>query len=87
MDIVIFERPENGEQVESLVVWDNGDITALLVPSLADGETSVLVGRDIDGDGVFQIAENYWLSENDRAELEFLSGLYKGCTWRRNDYE
>lgn len=52
-----------------------------MVPLEADGVTlTVAVARDIDADGIFHQADNYWLNDEDQATLRFLSDLVQGMT-------
>jgi hypothetical protein len=81
MEQVIYERPDSDSRCEAWTIWDNGDVTALLVPSAVDGVTlSVAEARDIDGDGIFQRAENYWMNDDDEATLTFLRRVFDGTT-------
>jgi len=66
---------------EGWVVFENGDVTFLMIPSALDGITPVIiVARDIDEDGVFHQAENFWLNDADEATLRYLSDLMKGAS-------
>lgn len=81
MEQVIYERPERHGRCDAWIMWGNGDVTALMVPLEADGVTlTVAVTRDMDGDGIFHPAENYWLNDEDEATLRFLSDLVQGMS-------
>jgi hypothetical protein len=81
MEQVIYERPEAACRCDAWILWGNGDVTALMVPLEADGVSlTVAVARDVDGDGVFHHAENYWLNDEDQATLRFLSHLVQGMS-------
>ena len=81
MEQVMYERPETDGRCDAWTLWGNGDVTALMVPLEADGMTlTVAVARDIDADGVFHQAENYWLNDEDEATLRFLSDLVDGMS-------
>ena len=81
MEQVIYQRAETDSRCEAWILWGNGDVTALMVSLEADGVTlAVAVARDIDGDGVFHRAENYWLNDDDEVTLRFLSDLVQGTS-------
>jgi hypothetical protein len=81
MEQVIYERPETDSRCDAWILWGNGDVTLLMVPLEADGVTlTVAVARDIDGDGIFHRADNYWLNDEDQATLRFLSDLVQGMS-------
>jgi hypothetical protein len=81
MEQAIYERPEADGRCDAWILWGNGDVAVLMVPLEADGMTlTVAVARDIDGDGVFHHAEDYWLNDEDEATLSFLSDLVDGMS-------
>jgi hypothetical protein len=81
MEQVVYERPDTDSSCDAWIFWDNGDVTALIVPTAVDGVTlAVTVARDIDGDGVYQQAENFWLNDDDEATLRFLREIFDGTT-------
>ena len=79
MEQVIYERHDSEARCDAWIIWGNGDVTFLLVPSaVGDLTLSVLVSRDIDGDGIYQRAEQFWLNDDDEATLTFLRRLFDG---------
>jgi hypothetical protein len=81
MEQVIYECPGGGTRCDAWFIWNNGDVTFLMVPSEANGVTlTVAVARDIDADGVFHKAEGYWLSEDDQSTLQFARELIEGTS-------
>ena len=82
MEKVIYERHDRVAACDGWILWNNGDVTFLLVPDTAKwlSPVSVVVARDVDGDGIFQRAERYWLNDDDEATLNFLRRVFDGTT-------
>jgi hypothetical protein len=82
MEQIIYEQPESIATCDGWILWCNGDVTFLLVPDTSKrlSPLSVLVARDTDGDGIYQRAERYWLSDDDEATLAFLRRVFDGTT-------
>jgi|WetSurMetagenome_2_1015567.scaffolds.fasta_scaffold624805_3 hypothetical protein len=77
-----YQLPDRDGCVKASYLWSNGDVTFLLVPDTSEwlSPLSVVVARDVDGDGIFQRAERYWLNDEDEATLNFLRSVFDGTT-------
>ena len=81
MEQIIFERPDTDSRCEGWILFENGDVTFLMIPSAVDGKTPlIVVARDVDGDGIFHQAENYWLNDEEDADLRYLRDLMEGAS-------
>jgi hypothetical protein len=80
MEQIIYERNDRAAACNGWILWNNGDVTFLLVPDSSDwlSPLSVVVARDVDGDGIFQRAENYWMNDDDEDTLTFLRRVFDG---------
>lgn len=82
MEQVIYERPDRVAACDGWILWKNDTVSFLLVPDTSEwlSPLSVVVARDIDGDGIYQRAERYWLNDDDEATLNFLRRVFDGTT-------
>jgi hypothetical protein len=82
MEQVIYKRHDRVGACDGWILFGNGDVTFLLVPDTSEWASplSVVVARDVDGDGIFQRAENYWMNDDDEASLSFLRRVFDGTT-------
>jgi hypothetical protein len=82
MEKIIYERHDRVAACDGWILWCNGDVTFLLVPDTAEwlSPLSVVVARDVDGDGIYQRAERFWLNDEDDATLSFLRRVFDGTT-------
>ena len=79
MEQVIYQLPDRDGCVDAERLWGNGDVTFLLVAT-DDYNLEVVVCRDMAGNGVFHRAESYWLNDDGELTLQFLTGLFGGCS-------
>jgi hypothetical protein len=82
MEQIIYQRHDRVAVCDGWILWKNDSVSFLLVPDSSEwlSSLSVVVARDIDGDGIFQRAERYWLDDDDEATLSFFRHVFDGTT-------
>ncbi len=82
MEKVIYERHDRVAACDGWILWNNGDVTFLLIPDNSDwiSPMSVVVASDDDQDGIYQQAQRYWLNDEEEAILSCLRRVFDGTT-------